>query len=195
MTDLVDKALIYQEFAATKSNAYYAMADYCRRNHMRLGVVATIVSTLVGTAVFAGLATRVGLERNEALPENLGSLGVLAYVIVALFSISAPVLTGLQTFLKYSEQAEKHKTTAVGYDLLRQRLDLFMLRFGGAADPDRDEALKQLEEIISEFERIAGDSLTILDPVYDAAASKRRNQALVRPNDSLNPTAASSGRG
>jgi hypothetical protein len=177
MKDLIDKALVYQEFAATKSNAYYGMADYCRRNHMRLGVVATVVSTLVGTAIFAGLATRAGSDSGGTLPTNLGGWGLLGYVLVALFSMSAPVLTGLQTFLKYSEQAEKHKATAVGYDLLRQRLDLFMLRFQDTPDASRDAALKQLEEIVSEFGRIAEGSLTIPDRVYDAAALKRRARA------------------
>jgi len=176
MKDLIEKALVYQEFAATRSNAYYGMADFCRRSHMRLGVVATIASTLVGTAVFAGLATRANSNNSAAL-QSLGGWGLVGFLIVALFSISAPVLTGLQTFLKYSEQAEKHKVTAVGYDLLRQRLDLFMLRFRDAPDASRDAALKHLEEIVGEFGRIAEGSLTISDNVYDKAVLKRRARA------------------
>jgi hypothetical protein len=188
MLDLTEKALIYQEFAATKANAHYAMADYCRRNHMRLGVAATVVSTLVGSAVFAGMATRVGTS-SGTLPEDLEAWGVMAYVAIAILSISAPVLTGLQTFLKYAEQAERHSSTAVGYDILRQRLDLFMLRLNGADGADRDAALNDLEDLISEFGRISQDSLTLPDKVYNASASKRRTPLAPHAHDASPPAA------
>jgi hypothetical protein len=195
MKDLIEKALIYQEYAATMSNAYYFMANYCRRNHMRLGVVATIVSTLVGTALFAGLVTQVGSDGNPSLPANLSYAGLLGYLVVALFSIGAPVLTGLQTFLKYAEQAEKHRASAISYDLLRPRLDLFILRFRDSPDADRDNGLKALEAIVGEMKQIADGSLTIPDHVYDVAALKRRTRAATPPNNPLHPTAATGGRG
>jgi MFS family permease len=98
---------------------------------MRLGIVATIVSALVGTALFAGLARQFGTDDKQPVLGLTSGWLWLGFAIIALLSISAPVLTGLQTFLKYSEQAEKHKATAVSYDRLRQRLDVFLLRFVG----------------------------------------------------------------
>jgi len=188
--DLIDKALIYQEYAATMSNAYYFMANYCRRNHMRLGVIATIVSTLVGTALFAGLAAKLGSDGKSTLPANPSYAGVLGYLVVALFSIAAPVLTGLQTFLKYAEQAEKHRASAISYDLLRPRFDLFILRFRDVPNVDRDAALEALEAIVGEMKQIADSSLTIPDHVYDAAALRRRNRAGAPPTSPLHQTAA-----
>ncbi len=174
MKDILKKALIYQEFAATKSNAYYATADYYRRNHMRLGIVATIVSALVGTALFAGLARQFGTDGKQAVGGSASGWLWVAFAFIALLSISAPVLTGLQTFLKYSEQAEKHKATAVSYDHLRSRLDVFMLRFVGQPDSERANALKEFQVIVDEFGSVGESSATIPDHVYDAAAAKRR---------------------
>jgi hypothetical protein len=170
---ILEKAVSYQEFAATKANAYYATAHYYRSNHMRLGIVATIVSALVGTALFAGLATQFQADGKQT-SLNLHGWTILGFCLVALLSISAPVLTGLQTFLKYSEQAESHRATAIGYDGLRQRLDLFRLTFEDAPDSEQANALKEFGSIIEEFESVAKNSPTIPDRVYDTALLRRR---------------------
>ena len=176
MNDLYQKALDYREYAAIKSNAYYATANHHRRNHMRLGVIATIVSALVGTALFAGLATRFNVDGKQPFAAPSG-WAVFAFLIVAALSIASPILTGLQTFLKYAEQAEKDRSTAVGYDNLRQRLDLFMLRLNGTPEADRPTALKELTEIVDEFHSISQNSGIIPDRVYDAAVAKRPERA------------------
>jgi hypothetical protein len=173
MQDLIDKAAIYQEYAATLANAHFSMADYCRRNHLRLGVLATSISTLVGTAVFAGLVTQLRIADNQTGLQALRGWLLFSYLVVALFSVSAPVLTGLQTFLKYSEQAEKHKATATAYSRLRQQVDIFRLRLTGESQMDRPSAFKEFQDIVSEFGVVAENSPPLPDRVYDAALAKR----------------------
>ena len=141
---------------------------------MRLGIAATTVSALVGTALFAGLARQFGTDGKQAIAGFPSGWLWVGFAMIALLSIGAPVLTGLQTFLKYSEQAERHKATAVSYDRLRQRLDVFMLRFVAEPDSERANALKEFQAIVDEFGSVAESSATIPDHVYDSAAAKRR---------------------
>lgn len=82
-------------------------ADFGRR-HRLLGTPVAIVSTIVGTAVFATLSTS---------PHPAVQIGV------GLLSVSAGVLASLQTFLNYPELAEKHKSSAVKYAGLRREIE------------------------------------------------------------------------
>ncbi len=43
-----------------------------------------------------------------------------------LVSVLAATLTGLQTFLKFSERAEKHRTVAARYGALRREIEELM---------------------------------------------------------------------
>src|SRR6185295_11642507 len=72
-------------------HAYYLEAERYKRWHFWLGIPAVIFSTVVGTAVFATLENQ--------------SVGISARVVIALVSIAAAVLAGLQTFLRLSETA------------------------------------------------------------------------------------------
>jgi hypothetical protein len=62
----------------------------------------------VGTTVFATLQKQVNLWVQLAV----GAVSVLAAVLAAL-----------QTFLRYSERAEKHRATAAAYAAVRHRLE------------------------------------------------------------------------
>lgn len=80
------------------------------RLHLLLGVPAIAVSALVGTAVFSSLAT----EKS----------GVVVTILVGLLSVTSAVLTSLQTFLKYSEVAERHKLAGARFADLKHRIEL-----------------------------------------------------------------------
>jgi len=80
--------------ARESSFAHYAAENWLNKLHLTLGIPATIFAAVVGTAVFASL-------------EN--SVTLWAKIAVGLFSIATAILSGLQTFLRFSEKAERHR--------------------------------------------------------------------------------------
>jgi len=90
-------------------HAYYLEAERYKRWHLWLGVPAVIFSTVVGTAVFATLENQ--------------SVGISARVIVALVSIAAAVLAGLQTFLRLSESAAAHGQSGDWYAAIKRDIE------------------------------------------------------------------------
>jgi hypothetical protein len=98
----------WQERARTNQLQHYAAAQYFGNAHNAIGIPAVILSTVVGTTVFAALQKQVNLG---------GQIGVGA------ISVLAAVLAALQTFLRYSERAEKHRAAAAAYAAVRHRLE------------------------------------------------------------------------
>ncbi|HYR91612.1 MAG TPA: SLATT domain-containing protein [Terriglobia bacterium] len=89
-------------------HAYYLEAERYKRWHLWLGIPAVIFSTVVGTAVFATLESQVDIS---------------ARVIVALVSIAAAVLAGLQTFLRLSEAAAAHAQAGDWYAAIKRDIE------------------------------------------------------------------------
>ena len=89
-------------------HAYYLEAERYKRWHFWLGIPAVIFSTVVGTAVFATLENQVSIS---------------ARVIVALVSIAAAVLAGLQTFLRLSEAAAAHAQAGDWYAAIKRDIE------------------------------------------------------------------------
>jgi hypothetical protein len=73
-----------------------------------LGIPAAILSTLVGTSVFASLQKQPELWQQIA---------------VGLASVTAAVLASMQTLLGYSERAEKHRVAGAKYGALGRELE------------------------------------------------------------------------
>jgi len=86
--------------------AHYASADRFRLANYIVGVPAIIFSSIVGTAIFAGL------EKNSGLAW-----------LFALVSILAAILAGLQTFLRFSERATQHATAGDWFSAVRRDIE------------------------------------------------------------------------
>jgi hypothetical protein len=93
------------------------------------GLPAIIFSTIVGTSVFASL-------NNDNIPQ-------WAKIAVGLISVVAAVLMALQTFLGFSERAEKHRTTAVRYGAVGRQIEQF-LETGSSAQQSTDDLVDQI---------------------------------------------------
>jgi len=89
--------------------AHYNSAEHFGKRKYALGVPAVILSALVGTTVFATL---------QKQPE------LWLQIIVGLASVAAALLTSLQTFLGYSERAEKHRIAGAKYGALGRELEI-----------------------------------------------------------------------
>lgn len=88
--------------------SHYEAARSFDRMHYLLGVPSVVLSTLIGTSIFATLG--------ESINSNLRLLTGLTSVLVA-------ALTALQTFLKFSEKSEKHRLVAARYGSLRREVE------------------------------------------------------------------------
>jgi hypothetical protein len=111
-------------------SAHYASADRFRGLNYLVGVPAVIFSSVVGTAIFAGL------EKNSPKAP-----------LVALASILAAVLAGLQTFLRFSERAAQHATAADWYSAIRRDIEQILhlpVKFRGKAKDCLDEVRKEM---------------------------------------------------
>lgn len=109
--------------------AHYECARRFERLHLWLGLPAIALSTLVGTTVFSSLDK---------------TADVRLQIAVGLLSVTAAVLTGLQTFLRYSELAERHRIAGAKFANLKHRIEL-LLTFP-TADSDLRASLEALEE-------------------------------------------------
>jgi hypothetical protein len=97
----------YRRVAVTQY-AHYLSADHFGARKYWLGVPAVLLSTLVGTSVFATI---------ERQPE------LWLQIIVGLASVAAALLASLQTFMGYAERAEKHRMAGARYGALGRELE------------------------------------------------------------------------
>src|SRR6202012_1161862 len=87
---------------------HYKAASHCDHVSYILGIPAVILSTVVGTTVFASLQKQVSFK---------------IQLFVGAVSVFAAILAALQTFLRHSERAEKHRSAAASYGGLRKQIE------------------------------------------------------------------------
>lgn len=115
--------------------AHYECARYFERLHLWLGLPAVVLSTVVGTTVFASLSKVTDLAFQIA---------------VGLLSVIAAVLTGLQTFLRYSELAERHRLVGARFANLKHRIEL-LTAFPPATEAEFNSSLQSVEDAWSKL--------------------------------------------
>ena len=118
-------------------SAHYSSADRFRVLNYLVGVPAIIFSSIVGTAIFAGL------QRDT--PQTF---------LVASISIIAAVLTGLQTFLRFPERASQHATAADWYSAIRRDVEETL----HLPVANRGNAKECLDRIRKEMNRVTQDA-------------------------------------
>jgi len=87
-------------------SAYYEEAERLHRRNYWLGIPVIVVSSMVGTAVFADWGKEGGLKW------AVGSVSILA-----------AILASLQTFLKFGENATLHGAAADWFAAIRRDID------------------------------------------------------------------------
>lgn len=88
---------------------HYEMAMMLERRGHWLGVPVIVISGVVGTSVFASVAAE--------------AVSVPVALMVGALSVTAAILSSLQTFFKFAERAEKHKTFGARYGAIRRELE------------------------------------------------------------------------
>jgi hypothetical protein len=109
--------------------AHYESARYFERRHLMLGLPAILLSTIVGTTIFATISK----DQNIAVQ-----------IVAGILSVAAAMLTALQTFLKYSELAEKHRLAGAKFAALKHQIELLSI-FPPASDAELKTGLQAIE--------------------------------------------------
>lgn len=111
------------------------------------GVPVIAITALVGTSFFASLST--------------AAVSLVARIAVGMVSILATVLASLQTFFKYSENAEKHKIAAARFGMVRRKLEIL------SAGPDDGLRTDAIREVREQLDHLAEDSPHIPVRVFE----------------------------
>lgn len=127
--------------------AHIKSAARLERNNLLLGVPATILSAVVGTAVFASWETGSGFWR----------------ILFGLLSIAAAVFASLQTRLKYAEVAELHRKAAGRYSKVRRRIEELLATYTDE-NPCESEPVKAIGD---EWAAIEGSSPSLDQSLYE----------------------------
>jgi hypothetical protein len=138
--------------------AHFAAAKRFGKRNIQLGLPAIIFSTIVGTSVFASL-------NNDNIPQ-------WAKIAVGLISVVAAVLTALQTFLGFSERADKHRTTAVRYGAVGRQIEQFQ-QTGSSARQSIDDLVDQIRE---RLDRLAEESPVLPPDIVRVAKIEEKGQ-------------------
>ena len=128
--------------AGASADAHYELCTRLSRSNIRFGVPVVVLTTFVGTSVFATLQHHV----NVALRVAVGMLSVLA-----------AVLASLQTFLRFGERAEKHRTAAEAWAALRRDIEA-MIALHPTYPESRGDPKKYLDDVRQTFAQIAQQS-------------------------------------
>ena len=135
--------------------AHYLSADHFGARKYWLGIPAVILSTLVGTSVFATVQKQPDLWLQ---------------ITVGLASVAAALLASLQTFLGYAERAEKHRIAGAKYGALGRELEQLLVA-GTAPSPET------MSEVRKRLDDLAVESPNNPLPIYRRAGSSSLESA------------------
>lgn len=128
--------------------AHHHASSVLDRRRYWLGVSVVILSSFVGTSIFATL------QRSPSLP---------IIITVGLASFLAATLASLQTFLRYEERAERHRSAGIKYGALMRELEQKI-----AFPPKDDEELsKFINDIRIRWDKLNEKSRIIPRAVWD----------------------------
>lgn len=112
-------------------------ARSCDRNRILLGGLASILSAVVGTSIFATLGNK---------PPNSWIA-----ILVATVGILTAILTSLSTFLNLSEQAEKHRSAGVRYKQIIWEIERILSEKPGELKKT-DDSVTNVQKLLSDLE-------------------------------------------
>ena len=150
--DYAELVLAWIRRARESQMAHYEMANMYDHREKWLGVPVIIISTIVGTSAFASIA-------EDIIP-------LWAKFAVGGLSIVVAVLSSLQTFFKYSEKSEIHKSSAAAFGASRRKLEFIY----ASKDSGIDSSVVSL--LRSELDTLASQSPHIPVTVFKKIQEK-----------------------
>ena len=128
--------------AAASSEAHYALAGRLAGRNIQLGVPVVVLTTIIGTSVFASLQKDVGTGFRIA---------------IGVVSVLAAVLASVQTFLRFAERAEQHRASAENWAAIRREIAQKRARHPEYRAA-RGDAQKYLDGLRRRFDQVSAQS-------------------------------------
>ncbi len=128
----------------------YEASKTLMKYHYWLGVPSVILATVVSSAIFLSIQKQ-GI--NEAVKLGFG-----------LVSAVSTILIGLQTFFKYNERAEKHRTYGSKAGSLRRQLEQYLNQ--GNIESFSEEKLDKIRET---YDQISTEAPSVSDRAWKKA--------------------------
>ncbi|EOK5956619.1 SLATT domain-containing protein [Vibrio parahaemolyticus] len=152
----------YRRVAVTQAAHYYSADSFNHRKYW-LGVPTVILTTLVGTSVFATISQ--------------DSTETWVKICLGLASVAAALLASLQTFLGDSERSEKHRVAGAKYGALGRELEYILTI-------EQDITEECFNNLRAKLDELALESPNNQLKVYRRAGAK---DIKVIPNDEASP--------
>jgi len=127
--------------------AHYLAGRRYERFNRYMGVPTTLIMAVVGTTIFSNLS------------ENASGLSTELQIIVGGLSVLAAALSGIQTFLGFSELAEKHRLAGARYAHLKQTLELLECL-------NSESKYKDLQDIEAQWGKLREESPNLPQTVW-----------------------------
>lgn len=136
--------------AVVAIDSHYFCSRYYAKRHYWLGIPTILLSAIVGSSIFS----IAEFQTPNHLRISLGSLSVLA-----------AVLSSLQTFFRYSERSETHKSTASRYSSIKREIEQLLI----SPDLSFKEVKKDVDSIRNKLDDLSFSSPRIPDGVWENA--------------------------
>lgn len=117
---------------------HFAAANYLRKLHYYLGIPSIFLSTLVGTSIFATL-------------EHQGNN--MMRIVVGLVSVLTAGLSTMQTFLRFEERAERHRTAGTQYGKLGRIMEQFYLLYHAYDIAELHRLITEIREQLDDLDK------------------------------------------
>jgi hypothetical protein len=107
-------------------------------------------------------------------------------IAVGFASVLVAILTGIQTFLRYAERAEKHRLAGVRYGSIKREIEQ-KLAF---APKNSEELLPYIDALRIRWDQLNEECPTIPKRIWDRVSTQiKEARTSVPPNKSFEPTA------
>jgi hypothetical protein len=137
--------------------AHYGSAIKCRSLNQWLGLPSAVLSAVAATTIFATAAEGGNLTLK---------------VVTGAITLIVTILAALQTFLRFSERAEKHQTAGAGFAALNREISQLI-----AEPPDKKKRLAaQMGSIRSRWEELSRNSPVNFQSAWKVSAEKIRKE-------------------
>lgn len=118
---------------------HFATANHLRKLHYYLGIPSIFLSTLVGTSIFATLEKHDGDK--------------WMHITVGLVSVLAAGLSTIQTFLRFEERAERHRTAGTQYSRLGRMMEQFYLLYHSYDILELHRLISEIREELDDLDK------------------------------------------
>ncbi|HEX2045089.1 MAG TPA: SLATT domain-containing protein [Gaiellaceae bacterium] len=164
--------------ADASSETHYAMANRLSSSNILLGVPVVVLTTFVGTSVFATLQENVDTRLR---------------IFVGVVSVLAAVFASLQTFLRFGERAEKHRVAAEKWAAIRREITE-MLALHPTYLASRGDPKQYLDDLRTRMDEVSTQSPEMPDRRWGRALSHREHDLEERGDGAARSSAAASRR-